>query len=102
MPVQAVQGRIRSSGPNAGGEVLPLSSVDGLSIDVVSLAAYEADIFVGKVNGRKVMEEMYSIEGTHFFRTPLVHGCREVRMGMMGRQASGLNMYMRVWSSWVG
>jgi len=63
--VQAMQRCIRSTGSNTSCEVLPLSSVYGLSIDVVSLAAHEAGFFVRKVDRRKIVEEVYPIEGIH-------------------------------------
>lgn len=90
MPVQAVESRVGSSSPNTGGEVLPLSGVDSLSIDVVSLAAYDADFIIGKVDRRKIVEEMYPIEWIHLLGVHPVHGCREARRGSTSRQAGGL------------
>lgn len=80
-----MQGCIGSTSPDAGSEVLPLSSMDGLSIEVVSFAANGADLFMGKVGSRKVVEEMYAIEWMRLFRVRLVHGCREARRGSMSR-----------------
>ena len=98
MPVQAVERGIRSPSPNTSGEVLPLPSVNSLSIDVVSLAAYDTDLFVGKMDSRKIVEEMYSIERIHLFWVRLVHDCRVRRRGsttLISRQASGLILNMR-------
>ena len=50
VPVQAVQRHICSSSSNTSREVLPLSSVYGLSIEVVGLAAHKARLFAGKVD----------------------------------------------------
>lgn len=93
--MHTVERSIGSPSPNTGGEVLPLPSMDGLSIDVVCLAAYYTDLFMGKVDRRKVVEEMYSIEGMRLFRVHLAHGCREVRRGFVGRQAGDLIILQR-------
>jgi hypothetical protein len=90
MPMQAVQRCIGSSSANTSGEILPLPSMDGLFIEVVSLAAYGADLFVGKVGSRNIVEEMYAIEGMRLFWVRLVHGRREGRRGLVSRQAGVL------------
>lgn len=74
MPMQAVQRDVGSSSPNTGRKVLPLSSVNRLSIDVVSLSAYGAGFLVGKVDGGKIVEEVYPIEGIQLDRVRRVHG----------------------------
>ena len=76
MPVQAMQRCICSTSSNTSCEVLPFSSVYGLSIEVGSLAAHEAGFFVRKVDRRKIVEEVYSIEGIHLHHVRQVHGCR--------------------------
>ena len=79
MPMQAVQRDICSSSPNTGREVLPLPSVNSLSVDVVSLAADGAGFLVGKVDRGKIVEEMYPIEGIQLDPVHRVHGCRGAR-----------------------
>ena len=79
MPVQAMQRCIRSTSSNTGCEILPFPSVYGLSIDVVGLSAYEAGFFVRKVGRRKIVEEVYPIEGMGLLQARQVHGCRGPR-----------------------
>ena len=74
--MQAMQRCIRSTSSNTSCEVLPLSSVYGLSIDVASLAAHEAGLFVRKVDRRKIVEEVYPIKGIHLRHVREVHSCR--------------------------
>ena len=74
--MQAMQRCIRSTSSNTSCKVLPFSSVYGLSIEVVSLAAHGAGFFVRKVDGRKIVEEVYPIEGIHLRHVRHVHGCR--------------------------
>ena len=74
--MQAVQRDIRGSSPNTGREVLPLPSVNSLSVDVVSLAAHRARFLVGKVDGGKIVEEVYPVEGVEL---DCAHGCRGAR-----------------------
>jgi len=73
MPMQAVQRDICSSSPNTGCEVLPLPSVNSLSVDVVSLAAQGTGFLVGKVDRGKIVEEVYPVEG---IQLDCAHGCR--------------------------
>ena len=51
-----------SASPNTSSKVLPLASVYRLSVDVVRLAAYEADVLVGKVDRRKIVEKVDPVE----------------------------------------
>jgi len=79
MPMQAVQRDIRSSSPNTCCKVLPLPSVNSLSIEVLSLAAHKAGLFVWRVDGGEIVEEVYPIEGVQLDRVHRVHGRRGVR-----------------------
>ena len=81
MPMQAVQRDICSSGSNTSCKVLPLPSVNGLSIDVMNLAAHGTGFLRGKVGGGKIVEEVYPIEGIQLDRVRRVHGCRSARGG---------------------
>lgn len=76
MPVQSVQRRICSSSPDASSEVLPLSRVYSHYIEVVNLAAYGADIFVGKIGRRKIVNEVYPMGGMRLLHARPVHGRR--------------------------
>lgn len=62
MPVQAVQGRIRSASANTSSKVLPLASVYRLSVDVVCLSTYETDVLMWKVDRRKIVEKVDPVE----------------------------------------
>jgi len=79
--VQAVQRRVGSSSPNTSCKVLPLSSMYSFSIDVVNLAAHNANLFVGKVGERKIVEEVYPIERMFLLHVRRVHGCKGARDG---------------------
>ena len=68
VPVQAVQRRISSPGPDTSCKVLPLPSVYGLSIEVVNPATQEARCLMRKVGRREIVEEVYPIEGMRFRR----------------------------------
>ena len=81
MPVQAVQGRIRGSSPNTSCEVLPLASVYGLSVEVVSLAAHRPRLVLGKVHRGKIVKKVYPIEGMRLLLVRQVHRRRGVRGG---------------------
>ena len=90
VPVQTVQGHIRSSSPNTSCEVLPLPSVYGLSVEVQGLAAHETGLFVvGMVDGGKIVEEVYPIKGIHLEPIHRIHGCRVGRAReLWSREAS--------------
>ena len=77
--MQAMQRCIRSTSSNTSCEILPLPSVYGLSIDVVGFSAHEAGFSVRKVDRRKIVEEVYPIEGIHLLQVRQVHGCRGPR-----------------------
>jgi hypothetical protein len=65
--------------------------VYGLYIEVVGLAAHEAGFFVGTVGGRKIVEEVYPIEGMQLHRARQVHGCRSAgEMELTSREAGCL------------
>jgi hypothetical protein len=83
---------ICSSSPDASSKVLPLSSVYGHSIEVMGLAAYDANIFVGKVGRRKIVEEVYPIEGIRLLPVHVVRVIEVQRRGGLidRRYASGL------------
>ena len=79
VPMQVVQRDIGGSSPNTGCKVLPLPSVNGLSVDVVNLTANGAGALVGKVDRGKIVDEMYPIEGIQLDPVHQVHGCRGAR-----------------------
>jgi len=82
MPVQAVQGRIRGSSPNTSCEVLPLASVYGLSVEVMSLVAHKPGFIVGRERRGKIVKEVYPIERMQLLYVRQVHRCRRVRRGV--------------------
>ena len=89
MPVQAVQRYIRSSSPNTSCEVLPLSGVYGLSVEVMGLAAHETGFFVGVVDGGEVMEEVHPVEGIQLEPLSQVHDCGGTRARVLGSRTAG-------------
>ena len=89
MPVQAVQRHIRSPSTNTSCEVLPLSSVYGLSIDIVNPTAHGTGFIVGRVGGGKIVEEMYAIEGILLGLVCLVHGRRGARVRKLASSRAG-------------
>lgn len=89
MPMQAMQRHIRSPSANTSCEVLPLSSVYGLSIDIVNPAAHGTGFIVGRVGGGKIVEEMDAIEGMLLGLVCLVHGRRGARVRELASSRAG-------------
>ena len=71
-----MQRGVCSSSSDTSGEILPLSGVYGHSVGVVGLTAYDAYIFVGKVDRREIVEEVYPVEGMRLLQVCRGHGRR--------------------------